>query len=88
MKELDIIAKVKALSDYRLLLKEYCTGFDLLFLENGWSDFTVRWTSGLSWKDASLKGKFRPLYILNFVISRANENNSSTGLAPRMTSVT
>ena len=34
------------------------------------------------------RGKFRPLYILKFVISGANENKSSTGLAPRMTSVT
>ena len=66
----------------------YCTGFDLLLLGNGWGDFTDRWTSDLSWKDAPLKGKIRPLYILNFVLSGANQNRDSTGLAPRMTSVT
>ena len=70
------------------LTNEYCTGFEPSVLENGWSDFTDRWTSDLSWKDAPLNGKFRPLYILNFVFSGANENRSSTGSAPRMTSVT
>ena len=49
-------------------------------LESGRSDFTDRWTSGLSWKGASPEGDFRPLYILNFVLSTANENRSSTGV--------
>ena len=77
--------KLETISDYRLLLEKYCTGFDLLLLENGWVDLTARWTSDLSWKGASQKGKFRPLYVLNFVLPGANENGS-TGLAPRMTS--
>ena len=55
---------------------------------NGWGDFTDRWTSDLSWKDAPPNGKVRPLYILNFVLSGANQNEDSTWLAPRMTSVT
>ena len=66
----------------------YCTGLELLLLENGWSDVTDRGTSGLSSKCAAQRGKFRPLYILNFVLSEANQNEDSTGLAPRMTSVT
>ena len=35
---------------------------------------------------AHQNGKFRPLYILNFVHSRASQNKDSTGLAPSMTS--
>ena len=70
------------------LTNEYCTGFEPSVLDNGWSDFTDLWTSDPSWKDAAPNGKFRPLYILNFVLSGANENEDSTRLAPRMTSVT
>ena len=40
---LEIKTKVEALLDQRLLLKNYCTGFDLLLLEKGWSDFTDLW---------------------------------------------
>ena len=83
---LEIKTKVEALLDQRLLLKNYCTGFDLLLLEKGWSDFTDLWTSDLSWKVKPQRGKFCQLYFLKFVFSGANENGSSTGLAPRMTS--
>ena len=68
--------------------KEYCNGFEMLLLQNGWSDFTDRWTSDLSCEGAFAEGDFRPLCILNFVLLGANQNEDSTRLAPRMTSVT
>ena len=68
--------------------KEYCNWFELLLLENEGSDFTDRWTSDVSCEGAFAEGDFRPLCILNFVLLGANQNEESTGLAPRMTSVT
>ena len=37
---LEIKTRVKTLFDERLLLKEYCTGFDLSLLENGSGEIT------------------------------------------------
>ena len=85
-KKLEIKPKVETLFDKQLLLREYCFGFDLCLLENGWSEITYLLTPDLSWKRACQCGIFRPLYILNFDHSGANENENSTGLAPSMTS--